>query len=160
MKKWGKFILLFLTLATLVFIFSNSLRTASVSNEQSGRITSLFSEIYRFITGKLVPPARLTHTVRKVAHFVEFALLGFLGVSSAASFFGELRGRVYMLLFWGLVAALLDEYLQRFSRGRSPQVSDIFLDFTGYLSGFALACLITFLLKRRRSKHGVGVSLD
>ena len=160
MKKAGKFILLFLTVACLAFIFSNSLQSSTRSSAQSGRVVQFVSDLYEALTGKLLHPDRITYAIRKLAHFLEFALLGFLGTSSLASFFGRVRGRAHVLLFWGLAVAVTDEFIQRFSRGRSPQVSDITLDFCGFLLGFALAWLISALLARKRRKYELGVSVD
>lgn len=160
MKKAGKYILLFLTVACLAYIFSNSLKNSSSSSAQSGRIVQLVSELCEVLTGKPVHPDRITHFVRKLAHFTEFALLGFLGTSAMASFFGKVRGRVHVLLFWGLASAVTDEFLQRFSRGRSPQVTDITLDFAGFLLGLGVAWLISALVARKRRKYELGVSVS
>ena len=160
MKTAGKIILLILTLACLAFIFSNSLRNAKSSSQQSGRLVEIISEVYQKATGKPVHPDRITYFVRKLAHFTEFCVLGFLGTSTLASFFGRVWGRVHTLLFWGLAAAVTDEFLQRFSRGRSPQVTDITLDFTGFLLGLGVAWLIAALVSRRRSKYELGVSVS
>ena len=160
MKKAGKILLLVLTVACLVNIFSNSLQNASSSSRQSGRVVQFVSEFWQSLTGKAVHPDRITNLIRKTAHFLEFALLGFLGTSTAASFFGRVYGRVHTLLFWGLAAAVMDEFLQRFSRGRSPQVSDITLDFSGFVAGFAAAWLISAALARKRRQYEMGLSLD
>ena len=160
MKKWGKFVLLFLTVLCLAYIFSNSLKNSTASSAQSGRIVQFVSDLWETVTGKSVHPDRVTHFIRKLAHFTEFALLGFLGTSALASFFGKVRGRVHVLLFWGLAAAVTDEFLQRFSRGRSPQVTDITLDFSGFLLGLGVAWLICALIARKRRKYELGVSVS
>ena len=135
MKTAVRIILLVLTLACVVFIFSNSLRNARSSSEQSGRVTQFIADVYESITGKIINPARITHVVRKLAHFSEFALLGLLGTASAASVFGTVYGKIHVILFWGLASAVTDEYLQRFSTGRSASVTDVMLDFSGFFVG-------------------------
>ena len=81
--------------------------------------------------------------IRKVAHFVEYAVLGGL-------LFGAFpqRGRIAVIesVFAGFLAAFLDETIQLFSPGRSGQISDVWLD----LAGFCLVQLLLRLLIRKK----------
>ena len=73
-----------------------------------------------------------------------------------------LRSTVLQLLF-GLSVGAIDEFLQIFS-GRGSAVSDVLLDFLGYLSGAAVlalaALLISYLKKRKVGTGELGATQD
>ena len=49
----------------------------------------------------------------------------------------------------GTLAALCDETIQLFVPGRSGQITDVWLDTVGYLTGALLTLLIFFLCRKR-----------
>ena len=126
-------------IATLCFIWSNSL----VGKEGSA---SLSRTVTAWLNGIGIPVTE--HFVRKSAHFCEFGLLGC-----------EL-----MLLFWlrsgvrfqnlcnaafaALLSAVTDETIQSFS-GRGSQVLDVVLDFSGALTDILLVSLL--MIEKRKS---------
>lgn len=79
-KKWILRIVLTLSTAAFVcWIFSNSLKTAAESTVQS----SFVKELVENFLSALVPGQGVEiseHVIRKLAHFCEYALLGFLFV--------------------------------------------------------------------------------
>lgn len=79
--------------------------------------------------------------VRKLAHFCEFAALGFL--TQHLWSVRRCMGLHYTLhtAFFGLLCAVTDESLQLLS-DRSAQIPDVLLDFSGVISG----CLFFLLL--------------
>lgn len=153
--------LLLLALAgTIWFIFSNSMQPARVSSNSSQRVLRTLQELLRRL-GHPGAAARLTeHAVRKAAHFCEYSLEGFLLLLTTRA----VTGHAWRFISWpalaGLLTALTDETIQLFSGGRSSQVTDIWIDFGGVVTGMALALallwLIGLLLGRRRpaSRHG------
>ena len=83
--------------------------------------------------------------IRKAAHFIEYFVFGLLADSALRKWgrnFGE-------QLSCGLAAALIDETIQYFTSGRSSQVTDVWLDFFGYCTGFLLICSIHLLRKSK-----------
>jgi VanZ family protein len=97
-----------------------------------------------------------SNSVRKLAHFAEFAALGFL---AQLSFWvvNRLNGHTMLHgLFLGLAVAVADETLQLFVDGRGSSVRDIVIDFCGVLAGSSILWLLAgawglvFLLRRRR----------
>ena len=78
------------------------------------------------------------HLVRKAAHFTEYAGLGFLLAMNTgagiAPVFCLLKGNVTAVLFMPFV----DETIQLFVEGRSGQISDVWLDMAGALTGTLL----------------------
>lgn len=125
-----------------VFIFSNSLQTASRSSEISGGVQTLLMNMLSW-TG--LP---LTHRfVRKAAHFTEFFMQSlFMTLAAKNSRRGLKNGAVYVA-FGGLLTACCDEFLQLFSAGRSSQVSDVFIDFFGTVAAIAAVSLIQWRRK-------------
>ena len=120
---------LVLLILVLLFIWGNSLLNVDLSSAESGRLVRLLEKL--FGEGNVSE-----HFVRKLAHFTEFAALGFL--------LCLLFERYFLAAAHGLFAAVADESLQLLS-GRGSQVKDVLLDFTGVLFG-ALAALLLWLL--------------
>lgn len=89
------------------------------------------------------------HILRKCAHFGEYALLGVL---TAAALRTGTHFSWPAALLPGTLAALCDETIQLFVPGRSGQITDVWLDTAGYLTG-ALLTLLIFSLCRKRPKQ-------
>ncbi len=87
--------------------------------------------------------------LRKCAHFGEYALLGVL---TAAALRTGTHFSWPAALLPGTFAALCDETIQLFVPGRSGQITDVWLDTAGYLTG-ALLTLLLFRLCRKRPKQ-------
>ncbi|MBO5938244.1 MAG: VanZ family protein [Clostridia bacterium] len=143
---------LLLTLLWLGFIFGNSLKDAAASSEQSGKVHEIVNEVASSVG---VDEPISEQTVRNMAHFTEFAILGALlcldvwtlGISPL---FAKRRFDVLWLLAALPVCFLLactDEYLQTFSDGRASDFSDVLTDTAGASLGIALF-LALFLLCR------------
>lgn len=138
-KKLLFWLLLLASAAWTVLIFTRSMKVASESNAESGRFLVVLQKILPFLTMNLL---------RKLAHFAEFAVLGGLLTATVHSFWGK---RSYLLvLLAALLTALADETIQLFVAGRSSQLTDIWLDFSGSLTAFLLIIGIVQLKKRRR----------
>ncbi len=147
LKRMG-YIFLFLYVVITVLIFCNSLRDADLSTEQSSVIVRIIENIVIAI-GKMPDTDAITFSVRKAAHFIEFAaqsgMLGLFFIFTSDVF----RNKIIYILFSGLLTACIDEFLQIFPAGRSSQVSDVFVDFTGAVAA-VLVCILIFNFKRKR----------
>lgn len=109
----------------ILLIFCNSMDPADISSEKSGAVLLILNKL--LFGGKAV----LTeHIVRKLAHFAEYTVAGIFGML----FFRNL-GFPVLSLFSGLLVALTDETIQLFVPGRSGQITDVWLDFSGILAG-------------------------
>lgn len=135
--KKSKFrVWLVLTLLWLGLIFLHSSMPADASNAESSGLLAVVQTVLPWMTHAML---------RKVAHFVEFFVLG---ICLTGAF--RYAGRFILLkpLAFGLLTALCDETLQLFVRGRSGRISDIWLDLFGVVCG----TLITWLIFKLR-KH-------
>lgn len=136
-------------LMAAVFMFSsqNADESASVSKGVTYTAVRLMIEDYDSYPEPLRQQlVDIAHpTVRKAAHFMAFMAIG------AAAFFFALtleykRPKKYVICFLVCVLyAVLDELHQLLSPGRACQLSDVFIDSLGSLTGMLLAgcvCLI------------------
>ena len=111
----------------LAFIWGNSLLP--------GEISAAFSDwIARLLGGDAIRPEG-TGLLRKLAHFSEFASLGFL-LGWLAWMQGE-RGfhLICMALLGGLLTACIDESIQLLTPARGPSLVDVWIDTCGVVSG-------------------------
>ena len=141
MKKSRIFLLL--AVAMTVFIFASSMQTAEVSSAASGRLLTLINKL---ISGTSVT---ITHrTLRKLAHFAEFFTQGiFLSLAAVFSVKG-MKKHLINIAFAGLLTACTDELLQTFFDGRSAQIHDIFIDFSGTVTAIILTFLLVIIIRR------------
>lgn len=138
-----------LACATLWFIFSRSAADAGTSSGQSLRIAGI---VQRLMDPKGRRPMEFWEpVVRKAAHFGEFAVLG-LEFALLAVWLRRDRVNVFFPLFCTLASAVTDETIQRFFEGRSPQVTDVVLDFSGAAAAIAFV-LILYALTARRTRE-------
>ena len=140
----------FALIGCIVFIFSNSLQIADVSEGASGRVLGILQGILRHL-GLPGAADRLTmHIVRKLAHFSEYAALGvLLGAQLLVHGRTSLFHWSYVLLC-ALAAAVTDETIQLFVEGRSAQVQDVLLDLGGSAAGLLLLWLLSRIVRHLR----------
>ena len=126
----------------LAFIFSNSLRAGSQSSLQSGRVVDFVK--------RLLGLENVNETViRKLGHFSEYFILGAL----SGLFLFWIKGRPgekLLLIGLGLAACVTDECIQLTSPGRSCQITDMMIDWTGYLLALCLIYALCLLVRRRQ----------
>lgn len=126
-----------LILGWMALIFSFSHQPPSISDAQSGGVTALFQPLFPG-----VDPDTLTHSIRKIAHFTLYAVLGGLLVWTLFPF--TRRAPLYAT-FVSLLFALSDEFHQSFIPGRSAELTDVLIDTTGAATG---ALIIFFVLQK------------
>ncbi len=158
LKKIAAAVFIICTLLTLIFIFGNSLEGREESGLKSGRLLTFLKETLglTFLTN---------HSLRKIAHVVEFSFLGFFaeGVSLIALnlIFKKYAGRISLVftVLFGLITALFDETVQIYSE-RGSRVTDAWIDFSGVMLG-SLICLMLYtvfnhFVKKRGDKKTNG----
>lgn len=121
----------------LAWIFSNSLDIATESSSKSTAVMELLNQLLFHST-----PTLTEHLVRKLAHFSEFALAGVLGHICFSQWRKEMRFCILCTLFAGLFIALCDETIQLFVPGRSGQIMDVWIDFSGYVAGMFVWAIV------------------
>ena len=82
------------------------------------------------------------HIVRKLAHFCEYTLEGFLLMLCMRVYSRHPLRHITVPMLGGVLTALTDETIQLFSEGRSSQVTDVWLDSAGVLAGILVAIVL------------------
>lgn len=138
----GRVVFTLALIGCIAFIFSNSMKIASVSSVSSGRVLQLLQALLRRL-GMPGLAQRLTmHIVRKMAHFCEYTLEGFLLMLCMRVYSRRPLRHITVPMLAGVLTALTDETIQLFSQGRSSQVTDVWLDSAGVLAGILAALLL------------------
>lgn len=148
-KAFFRVLLLLLTVGVIIFIFSNSRESGIDSSSRSQQLTRFINYALHSVN---IPWKVSEHMVRKAAHFLEYALLGFFVALTAASFTARKLLRGIIAFPACLAVAVIDENIQRFSAGRTPSKIDVLIDFCGSSFGicFALGILIWVLYITRK----------
>ena len=139
MKNTLLLILRVILIAAIVGILLFTFYQSSLPKEESAQVSNQTSEKLEPIIPSTTPTGAFVHTnIRKIAHFVEFALLGY-AVSLYVVVFMRRRyiGLSYLA---AAVVALIDETIQVFAE-RGPSVTDIWID----IFGFAFAASLVYV---------------
>ncbi len=142
-KEICRYLLIILIVATLVFIFTNSLKSKEESIEDSAAVGGILSTIF--------PPdtdfgAFIAQYLRKIAHFTEYGLLG-VEVALYVCIFTKRRVRCGLIFSaTPLFVGFIDESLQYIS-DRGPAISDVWIDIGGFTL-FSLLAYASFMLVR------------
>ena len=131
--------------AILVFIWGNSLMPGNVSLAISDWAKELLK---RFLPEDAPMTREGSGLLRKIAHFMEFAALGFC----IAWRRGMLRKSLIPGFWSGAAAAAMDETIQLFVPNRGPGIKDVLLDSCGVLAGMLALYFGHTLLKKRKSQ--------
>ena len=124
---------LVLTVLWIALIFLQSLMPAKMSDAESGGILTVIRRLFPWMTN---------HLLRKLGHFAEYAVAGFLLTRTCLL---RKRFTLYQPLLLGLLTALCDETIQLFVEGRSGQISDVWLD----AAGIATGALLIWIFRRK-----------
>lgn len=142
-------IVFILTAGMIAFAFIHSSMPADLSSEESEGVMVILQNILDFFGFS----TELTdHIVRKAAHFAEYTAIGMLLVCCAYSFSRTKPYRYYSQIFFaGLATAVIDETIQLNVAGRSGQITDVLLDFSGVITG-AVFMLLFYMIYRKIRK--------
>lgn len=157
-QKWVRRILWIAVIAVCGLIFFFSAQSGEESADTSGKVVEWLIAIlikgYHMLAAaqqqEIFDTASLI--VRKLAHFSEFALLGFLVRLLMQSYqvkAGASRAWVATSLY-----AVTDELHQLFSDARGASVVDVGIDSLGAAAGVGIACLLLWLILTSRKAKG------
>ncbi len=166
MKQWIEKhsigLTLVLVLAVMVMIFCFSAQNGEQSGAMSGRLTTwvlnlIIPEFEEFSPEQQETIRRTAGLIiRKLAHFSEYALLGFSLMLHIRQIQKKTMVRLPWLWSWavGTLYAATDEFHQGFVAGRGPSVVDVMIDSSGVIAGTMLLLLIMFCHRKRSEKLG------
>ena len=121
----------------LCIIWGHSMQPAIISSTESSTVLTFINSIVGHIGIEFTE-----HFIRKLAHFTEYTICGVLLSASFHQLIAPVqKDKAYkylhltVSLFCGLLVAMIDETIQLFSYGRSCEVKDVWLDFSGICLG-------------------------
>lgn len=131
-------------------IFSMSAQTAAVSDAQSEQVAGLTQSLLSLLSlGRFsVSPDLLNVLIRKIAHFLEYAVLSLL-YRRALRLSGAKHATLIAIAL-SAVYAVTDELHQGFVDGRSPGAIDVVIDTLGACAGAAFHQIAESLIKQNR----------
>lgn len=144
-----------LTIAVMVCIFIFSCENADKSSDTSGTIVDLIINIFykNFNDMTLAEQTEIldliSHIIRKTAHFVIYAALGFFAFLTSGHKRLFCRQTLWIVLFCGLYA-VSDEIHQYFVPGRACMIRDMLLDTCGSITGITASFLLVKLFHRKK----------
>lgn len=138
-------------------IFNFSAQDGEDSGSLSRMISRLGVELWNDLTGRHWTENFMTelavyfeHPLRKLAHFTEYAVMGFL-VRSLWAVWGKWEKKWFFCTgIWVAVSAAADELHQYFVPGRCGNVPDVLLDTCGGLFGAAVCIFLFKLVKKKK----------
>lgn len=149
-----------LILATIVFIISNSATTSEKSNNKSESVTDRVVENVKplkdAIEQEKVDKEDVHKGIRKMAHFLEYALLGVELMALLLMVFpvDPMKYLIY-ILFFGLALGVCDESVQKLT-DRTSSTTDVMIDFGGLCIGIAFAyfafAAVRAIIKKKANK--------
>ena len=158
-----------IALAINVFIIVHSCLDASVSTEASSGVTEVVEEIINDIKPGTINETNYndfaSFTRKAFGHFGLFLISGFFTSLALFLIINPFNNKKYyriilIALSSGLLLALLTETIQLYVPGRSGELTDVLIDFGGYLLGFSVIFLILFLIIRHINKQINNVSKE
>lgn len=129
-----KYVFIALTVACIGFIWINSSFDSVESSGLSGPITTFINKLLHINLSE--------DFIRKLAHFTEFAGLGFLFTSDFVFYGADVKKYWPIIAFQGLLTACVDETIQMFPHGRSSSLTDVWIDFFGVCCAIAVTTLL------------------
>ena len=154
-KKCYTVIAILLLFLLYIMIFFLSAEDAERSSDISTKVTKVLLQIYGRIKGSsggqqtagdMVSSAE--GIVRKLAHFSEYACMGFLSYSIVVMWYGtRWRGRLIVILQL-LISAGADEFHQYFVPGRNASIKDVLIDTAGGITGMLVILAWIFFWRK------------
>ena len=141
-----RIILILLLLFTFFVIFGFSSQDGETSGGISRNITNKilqFSNKYNALEQeeKEQIADRTERIIRKIAHFSIYTLVGLLLMGLLSTYKIKENWRIILSVLLGMIYAVSDEIHQSFIPGRTPQITDVYIDTLGVVLGVLLILL-------------------
>ena len=141
-------IFIILTIVWMIVIFAFSAKDADASQQESYKVGFIIGRIVvedfenQTYDEQLEFAKLVDHPIRKTAHAMEYAILGFLVFGALYS--SSMRWYLQGLIAWGIATlyAASDEFHQLFVPGRSGEFKDVCIDSVGVIIGVLIGLLI------------------
>ncbi len=152
------FLALYIAINTFIIVEAAMVDTASAS--QSMGFTQAFIDFVRMIdpNSPIVTDPETTHSVirKLVGHFGLFGVSGIITLVDLLlindSYSWKKKFVIIFFFASGLVFAFASELVQLFTPGRAFAITDVLIDYSGYLLFGGITFLIYFLIQRKKKK--------
>ena len=147
--------ILYAAAAVLIMLaaFMFSAQSGDSSGETSMSVTENVSQ--HFSSGNISRDTLeiLEQIIRKLAHFIEFAALGFFTFAFTDTFTIKRKKAAIISLVFSSLYALSDEIHQYFVPERACRLTDVLLDTFGALCGILIFIALCELIKKLKAKY-------
>ncbi len=145
-----------LVIAVMGMIYLFSAQSGEQSGAMSGSITAWVLTTFVPGFGDFTPEkqeaflATAGFLVRKLAHFSEYALLGFSLLLHIRQLQKKITVHIPWLWAWGIGTfyAATDEFHQGFVAGRGPSVRDVTIDSAGVIAGVGFLLTVLHIVRK------------
>lgn len=151
-------ILICLLLGTFFIIFGFSSQDGETSGGISRQVTETIlekSNKYNNLTKE--QKNKVSHqtekVIRKIAHFSIYTLVGLLLMGLLSTYKIKNKWRIIITIIIGILYASSDEFHQSFSPGRTPKITDVYIDTLGVLLGTLLVLLFKEIYNKFNKKQ-------
>ncbi len=147
------YLFLCLYIIGILLIFASSLQTGAVSGGSSQKLTTFIKNLLEWLTfHKWQINVDVLHLlVRKlIGHYGSFLFIGLCGYIVYALIIIKLKRALFVSMSVGFIISMIAEILQLFSDGRSAQISDMIIDYLGYLSGTLIGLFIIYRVIKKQ----------
>ena len=153
-----RMILIILLLCTFFIIFGfssqNGEKSGGINRKVTETILKVSSNYNKLEEGeKEVVLHRTESIIRKIAHFSIYAVVGFLLMGLLSTYKIKDKWRIIITIIIGILYAMSDEFHQSFSPGRTPKITDVYIDTLGIILGALLVVLIRIIYKKIKTKY-------
>ena len=154
--KVYEWIIIVIALIINLFILVNAFIPAGPSTSESNWIVEPIKEVTNAIKPNTINETNIgtvSSVVRKlVGHFSLFLVSGVFTSLSLIYIRKELYEKLWLFFVFscsfGLFLAILTEIIQLFIPGRSGEIGDVLIDFSGYLVALIIIFIILFIKKK------------
>ena len=135
---------------------------AAESTKASSGVVEVSEEVVNTVSPGTITPENhdsfATFIRKAFGHFGLFAISGLLTSLAVYLAFNPMKWSKYWLLIiialvFGLGMGFLTEGIQLSVPGRSGELKDVLIDFSGYVLGFLIILLILFFIIRKQRKN-------
>ena len=151
--KIFRIIMIIALLCTMFTIYRFSSQNGTQSKGISTKVSQFilnFSNTYKEANTKEQTRMlnRTNAIIRKIAHFSIYTLLGLIIMGLMTKTKLKDKWRILITIGLGMLYAILDEFHQSFSPGRTPKITDVYIDTLGVILGALLVILIRTVYKK------------
>ena len=150
-----------LAIAINAYIIMHSCLDAAASTQQSQGVVQVAEDVVNTVSPGTVTPENhdsFASFIRKAfGHFGLFVASGLLSPVAIFLWLYPLKWSKHYLitiigLSFGLTVSAITEIIQLNVPGRSGEITDVLIDFSGYLLGALIVGLVLFLILRKKNK--------